>query len=150
MNEMTLPFPAEADSFKLAATLSLLFTNAHHQAYGYHRDDPIQLVSIRLRALASAGSLTFAELASQYSRTGDAALPSSTFSRSQSPSIQSERAVFFGPVQGLVTTRLRSRFTLSGTETGPIIIEEPDTTIVVPPNWTVECDRLGNLVLTSQ
>jgi N-methylhydantoinase A len=146
MYEMTLPLSVGADSSNLAAALSQLFTEAHDQAYGYHRDDPIQLVSIRLRALASAGSLSFAELASRYSKTGDPVLPSRGFSQGAGP-MQSERPVFFGPMLGLVSTRLRSRFAVNGSELGPIIIEEPDTTVVIPPNWTVECDRFGNLVM---
>ena len=31
---------------------------------------------------------------------------------------------------------------------GPAIIEEPFTTVVVPPRWTVKLDRLGNYVAT--
>jgi len=30
---------------------------------------------------------------------------------------------------------------------GPLIIEEPDTTVVVPPDWTVHRGQYGNLVL---
>lgn len=145
MYEMTLPFPAEVDSSNVAAALCQLFTDAHNQAYGYYRDDPIQLVSIRLRALASAGSLSFAELARRYSKNGAISL---RFPQGQHGSIQSERPVFFGPVHGIVTTGLRNRFSLNGTEQGPIIIEEPDTTVVIPPGWTVGCDRFGNLVVT--
>ncbi|MBV8775075.1 MAG: hydantoinase/oxoprolinase family protein [Deltaproteobacteria bacterium] len=147
MYEMTLPFPAEVDSANLAAALSRLFTDAHNQAYGYYRDDPIQLVSIRLRALASASLLDFAELASRYSKNGASTASPSRFPHGQHGSTHSERPVFFGPVHGLVTTQLRSRDSLNGIEHGPIIFEEPDTTVVVPPNWTVGGDRFGNLVL---
>jgi N-methylhydantoinase A len=149
MYEMTLPFPDEVDSSNLAVTLARLFTDAHDQAYGYHRHDPIELMSLRLRALASAASLTFTELAGRYSaESSQVASPSAGLAYRAEGGKQSERKAFFGPAHGLLTTPLRSRFALTGPEQGPIIIEEPDTTVVVPPNWTVERDRFGNLALT--
>jgi N-methylhydantoinase A len=148
MYEMTLPFPDEVDSPTLVTTLARLFTGAHNQAYGYYRDDPIELMSVRLRALASAASLSFAELAGRYSaESSDEATPSHGF-RTQEGGAPRERQAFFGPGHGLLDTPLRSRFALTNPERGPIIIEEPDTTVVVPPNWTVQRDGFGNLVLT--
>ncbi|MBV8054052.1 MAG: hydantoinase/oxoprolinase family protein, partial [Deltaproteobacteria bacterium] len=142
MYEMTLPFPDGADSSNLAATLARLFTSAHDQAYGYYRDDPIELMNVRLRALASAASFTFAELAGRYEAE------SSQAPKAQRGGMQPERPAFCGPAHGLLTTPLRSRFALNNPEPGPMIIEEPDTTIVVPPNWIVQRDGFGNLVLT--
>ena len=46
-------------------------------------------------------------------------------------------AVYDGP-------RIRAGQTL----VGPAIIEEPFTTVVVPPRWKVKLDRLGNYVAT--
>ena len=31
---------------------------------------------------------------------------------------------------------------------GPAIVEEWTTTSVIPPNWTMLVDRIGNLILT--
>jgi N-methylhydantoinase A len=147
MYEMTLPFPADADSSNLAAALARLFTDAHHQAYGYHRDDPIELMSVRLRALASAASLSFAGLAGRYAGATDEAA-GADISNAQEAGAPLERQAFFGPAHGLLATPLRSRFALTGPEPGPMIIEEPDTTVVVAPGWSVERDRFGNLLLT--
>ncbi|MEE8444349.1 MAG: hypothetical protein V3S44_03315, partial [Alphaproteobacteria bacterium] len=30
---------------------------------------------------------------------------------------------------------------------GPVIIEQPDATTVVPPGWSARCDAVGNLDL---
>jgi N-methylhydantoinase A len=148
MYEMTLPFPDEADSSNLVATLARLFTDAHNQAYGYYRDDPIELMSVRLRALARAASLTFAELAGQYStRHNEVAAASAGFPGGGNRGTQGERLAFFGPAHGLLSTPLRSRFAVTSPERGPMIIEEPDTTVVVPPDWTVQRDGFGNLIL---
>jgi N-methylhydantoinase A len=147
MYEMTLPFPDKEDSSKLVTALAKLFTDEHNRAYGYYRDDPIELMNLRLRARASAASLTFAELADRYSaQSGPVALGSA--GSADEGSGQLERPAFFGPAHGLLSTPLRSRFELTGAERGPMIIEEPDTTVVVPPNWTVHRDRFGSLVLT--
>ena len=127
--------------------MAKLFTDAHNRAYGYYRDDAIELMSIRLRALASAASLTFADLASRYPAESSQTVPPSAASANED-SGPCERQAFFGPVHGLLSTPLRSRFALNGPEQGPVIIEEADTTVVVPPNWTVQRDRFGNLVLT--
>src|SRR5215472_5890879 len=132
MYEMTLPFPDEVDSSNLAAALARLFTDAHNQAYGYYRDDPIELMSIRLRALASATSLTFAGLAGQYSaESSEAPAPSPGSPGTQEGGTHHERQAYFGPAHGLLTTPLRSRFAISNPEPGPMIIEEADTTVVV-------------------
>ena len=33
---------------------------------------------------------------------------------------------------------------------GPLIVEQPDTTTFVPPDWTLELDKYGNLVLSKE
>ncbi len=144
MYEMTLPFPDDVDASKLSSALAGAFTAAHNQAYGYHRDDPIELMSIRLRALASAASLSFADLANQRS----ASALSTAFDSPLEGGAQAEREAYFGPARGVLSTPLRSRFAITARERGPLIVEEPDTTVVVPPDWTVERDQFGNLVLT--
>ena len=137
MYEMTLPFPDGVDSSNLIPALGELFNRAHNQTYGYHRDDPIELVSLRLRALATAGALNFAELAAKL-----------TGKERQSVVELGERQAFFGPAYGSIDAPLRRRFDLAGTEVGPMIIEEPDTTVVVPPGWMVERDAYASLVMT--
>jgi N-methylhydantoinase A len=150
MYEMTLPFPGEMDSADLATRLAQLFTDAHNQAYGYYRDDPIELMNLRVRALAPATSLTFAELANRYSAaTAESGTPPGCVIGVAEESAPVQREAYFGPNQGVLVTPLRNRFSLSTPEQGPLIIEEADTTIVVPPGWTVECDRFCNLVLSS-
>ena len=42
-------------------------------------------------------------------------------------------------------TKLRARQAVAG----PAIVEEPFTTIVVPPKWTVKLDARGNYVATN-
>jgi len=137
MYEMTLPLPESTDPSNLIAALTQLFTDAHDRMYGYHRNDPIELVSLRLRAFAPAGSISFADLAAERAKEATHGMALT----------KSSREAFFGPFHETMTTPLRNRFDITEAERGPLIIEEPDTTIVVPPGWTVRRDTLANLVL---
>jgi N-methylhydantoinase A len=59
-----------------------------------------------------------------------------------------ERAVHFGE-QGWVTTRVLDRNRLSAGDalSGPCVVEELDSTIVLPPDTTAQVDAAGNIVI---
>ncbi len=137
--ELTLPFPEVAVD-DMPDRLAQLFTQAHRQAFGYDRADTIELVSVRLRALASSGHLSFSDLtrANGHGREGDAASPSS---------LMASRPAYFGPQVGECEAVICQRTDIGQVRSGPLIVEEPDTTVVVPPDWTVRPDVTGNLLL---
>ena len=58
---------------------------------------------------------------------------------------QEFRQVFFG-ARGRVETAVHQRETFASAS-GPAIVEEWATTVVVPPGWSAQVDRLGNLLL---
>jgi len=136
LQELTLPLPPLDECSNLPGLLQQLFTEAHERAFGYHADDSIELVSLRLRALATAGQLRFAELAGV-----------STKSSSIRGGNNGARPVYFGRAHGLLETPIRGRQDISRIQSGPMIVEEPDTTVVVPPGWSVSLDRYANLEL---
>lgn len=133
VSELTLPFPSGATLADLRTQLARLFTEAHKQAFGYDRDDAIELVNLRLRALASAGQMRFTDLVA----------PLSAAEQEQGIS----RQAYFGPAQGTLETPVRRRVDFTKEQAGPVIVEEPDTTVVVPPGWSVRQDDYGNLIL---
>ena len=136
LQELTIPFPRINGSDSLLDSLATQFRAAHAQAFGYNTDDPIEVVSLRLRALATVSDMKFSELAAKM-------LPSSnTVTRSE------PREAFFGPQHGLLKTTIYHRTDITGIQHGPLIVEEPDTTVVVPPGWNVSRDTYGSLVLT--
>jgi N-methylhydantoinase A len=53
--------------------------------------------------------------------------------------------VFFD-AHGRLDTQVHDRETFASAS-GPAIVEEWATTVVVPPGWTANTDRLGNLLL---
>jgi N-methylhydantoinase A len=134
VSEITLPFAANLTAAEVRPALTKLFTEAHRQAFGYDRDDAIELVNLRLRALASAGPVRFADLVSRKA-TGQ-------------QSTNAARKAYFGPGPGSLEVSIRRREQITNEQPGPMIIEEPDTTVVVPPGWKVSRDGYGNLLLT--
>ena len=137
--ELTLPFP-EVSEDDMQDRLAHLFTEAHRQAFGYDRADTIELVSVRLRALASSGHLRFTDLtgADGHGSGSDAASPSAG---------TASRTAYFGPQAGECEAAVYQRTDIKQVQSGPLIVEEPDTTVVVPPDWTVRHDVSGNLLL---
>jgi N-methylhydantoinase A len=113
MYEMTLPFTPGVRPAEMIARLSELFTNAHQQAYGYHRDDPIDLVSLRLRALSSTGTIKFQDLAEKLRRI-----------EPRRESIDEHRDAYFGPKFGSLKTPIGHRLDIEGPRRGPMIIND--------------------------
>ena len=64
-----------------------------------------------------------------------------------------ERRVYFGPSQGWLNTPVVDRGGLNGSSgsgpliSGPLIIEEYDSTTVVPPGWRASVDHWRNIIL---
>jgi len=61
------------------------------------------------------------------------------------------RSVYFGPKLGERETEILTRSQLGNKpHEGPAIIEEYDSTVVVPPDWNARVDALGNIFLEHQ
>ncbi|MBT6305958.1 MAG: hypothetical protein HOJ18_07050, partial [Rhodospirillaceae bacterium] len=61
---------------------------------------------------------------------------------------ESTRLVYFGPDIGTTAARVVSRFNLTvEAKEGPMIIEEYEGTVVVPPNCSARIDSQGNIVI---
>jgi len=132
VSEIPLPFPT-ANTKDLRGELTRLFIDAHRQAFGYDSNDTIEVVNLRLRALASAGTLRFSDLTSRVDGQPSTGIHS--------------RDAYFGPTHGTQRTPILCRADIATEQAGPLIVEEPDTTVVVPPGWQVSRDNRGNLIL---
>jgi len=112
------------------------FHAAHHTRYGYQQPDaPVEIVTIRLTAMAP---VTPPPLPQYPLAESDAA-----------QALVGEKEVWFQ--QQPVVTRLYERVKLQpGNQfTGPAVVFQYDTTIVVPPEWNTAVDSTGNLLLTN-
>ena len=137
-SELTLTVPAQVEPADIRQVLAESFHTAHEQTYGYRReDDTIAIVSVRLKATVQTPSLSFSELGVSFSQSAEkTAQPDS-------------RRAYFGPQQGELDTRILSRGDLlEQAIAGPLIVEEFDTTVVVPPQWQASVDAYGNIVLS--
>jgi len=140
-SELTLKVPEAVAAAELPRVLAESFHSEHERTYGYRREhDPIAVVSLRLKATAPARSVGFRELGESFARTVDEA---------GTPEIT--RRAYFGPQAGEREARILRRSDLVGKSlTGPLIVEEFDTTVVVPPAWQAEVEEYGNILLKSQ
>ncbi|MEM6461877.1 MAG: hydantoinase/oxoprolinase family protein [Pseudomonadota bacterium] len=128
--EVLLPDGAVTDA--RLDEIETLFHDTYEREYTYRLDAPVEMVGIHLVASAEVGKLTMAaqplgapdaEAARKGKRMVDFALEG-----------EHESVIFDGPV-------LKPGMTFSG----PAIIEDPGTTIVLHPGCSAQVDAYGNL-----
>ena len=112
------------------------FHAEHHKTYGHRSDgDPVDLVSIRILAQVAPldGSMNYKRLAAA--------------ARSErQPQEQKARRAYFGKAFGFIDTPVIGRVGLSPEwRAGPLIVEEYDSTCIVPPRARVRLDDLANI-----
>ena len=129
--ELTLPIPARKMGIEEIASLEEDFTSEHERTYGHRAPgDPIELVNLRLiagvipsRPVAWAGA--------------------AVDKKGKEPD---HRRAYFGPEHGFLETPILERGDLTeGTREGPLIVEEYDATIVIPPSCVATLDEWGNV-----
>lgn len=135
--EHTITVPLESewvrDSDRLLAGLRERFAALHTQLYGHGTlDPPLEIVTCRCRAIGRVARPRWSEW-----NVRDAAAPKGV------------RLVYFRETAGYVETQIfdREHIALGQVVAGPAVIEEWTTTIVVPPAWSAEIDRLGDILL---
>ena len=130
--ELSLPLPEGPLDAGVIRGLEQAFDEEHQKTYG-HRARPGEaytLVNLRL----------IGRVAQRRSLLGDGAPAAGRSARSQ-------RRAYFGPDQGWMECPLLARTDLKSPRQGPLLIDEFDTTIVVPPDWRARADSSGNLSL---
>ncbi|KQW78926.1 5-oxoprolinase [Devosia sp. Root413D1] len=126
---LSIPF----DRFD-AAVLRPAFIAAYRDSYGYTPTDAVEAVALRLHARAqNSEPLDFRAL-----KAGDPGDGEANAAR---------REVHFGRGGAQLTPVLR-RAAVTGAIDGPVIIEGPDTTIVIPSGARVAPNATGSLVAT--
>ena len=127
--ELPVPVPAgEVDVARLVAD----FVAEHVRTYGHgSADDPVDVVSVRaLARLERTAAQRYDPLAAIRAM----------------PALEGSRPAYFGPETGLVETPVCNRAgLLGGRRSGPLLVDEPDSTCVVPPGWVALLDDHGNL-----
>ena len=114
------------------APIRSAFHRAHERAYGHaDREAPAEIVNLRVQLRAGRPRVPLAEV--------DA--------RSSPPAPRATRRVWLDgrPMEARVFDR--DALGRGARLTGPVIVEQPDTTVLVPAEHYGEVDRYGNLLL---
>jgi N-methylhydantoinase A len=114
--------------------LEQAFRAQYKHEYGIDSDDAVELVNFHLNAQAPASADVATTLAAH---PGDAS------------GQVGEQPAYFQEIGAYVTTPIVTRKTLIDGDAidGPILIGEPDTTIVVPPGFSAHADSSGDVVI---
>jgi N-methylhydantoinase A len=131
---VAVPEPIGDDT---AALLTEAFHIRHAQTYGFaNEQEPTQIVNLRVVGVGRVERPVLRQLEA----AGDP----------PSRAVKGQREVYFAERSGLVEVDLydRERLLAGDSFAGPAIIEQMDTTVVVPPEARVEVERSGNLIIT--
>jgi len=125
---INVTIPAATD----IATIISDFHSAHDRRYG-HSSPGARVEFVNLR-VAAFGALTKYSHANAYQ------------SAESDPAI-GERNVIFDGVRHTTPILARDKFSTTFKALGPVIIEEQSATTVVPPDWEIEVDTQGSILM---
>ena len=130
--ELNIPFQNSFLNEEELRNLASSFEERHLTRYGhaFSGEFPIELVNLRLVGIKSTSmpELTYAAKDSKFEARG--------------------RKAYFGPDIGFVTSRVVSRGGLENNSIeGPLIIEDYEGTVVVPPDCKAYLDDMGNVII---
>ena len=136
--ELTVPVPDGAIDATMVADLEEAFGREHERTYGHRAgpDEPVELVAI--------------QIVGQGLRSRDA-IPERVRSSRAEPEPPPPRLAYFSANDARPGTWLKTpimrRADLVAARRGPLIVEEYDSTCVVPPGATASLDFGGNIII---
>lgn len=135
-SEIRIPLEGEGATSMTGEVIKAMqerFKIEHERLYGHRSDpnNPIEVVAVRLVGRAIL-----------HDHAGGPLKPAGRLGGTQ-PS----RQAYFGQPWGLLETPVIARRDLTGAITGPLLIDEYDSTIVIPPDMNVSLDSEGNAVI---
>ncbi|SFL40205.1 N-methylhydantoinase A [Halogranum rubrum] len=123
--ELTVPADRPFDP----ETAKERFHAAHENTYGYRMDESVDLVNVRAEAVVERPDPSVS-----YDAPGDA--------------VVDEREAHFADGSYATTIYDRERLPPGETVSGPAVLEQDESTVVVPPAWEATVRVDGSLVLT--
>ncbi len=134
--ELRVPLPAGPLTKKRIADLDGAFFAAHRRSYGFATTtEPTEIVNLRLSAIGSVP------------RPKRRKIPRGA--ASARAALKGERPVYMDDPHKPVPTRIYDRYRLKAGNRmpGPAIVEEIDSTTLIPPGCTANVDGYGNLLI---
>ena len=133
VGELTVSMPTGDVTQKTLSDLGEEYDREHLKTYNYETKAPYQLVNLRVIARGLAQ---------------EPRIPERLGLSTAKPQGPSQRPVYFGSNRGWIDTPVVDRSDVAGNPSdGPMIIEEYDSTTVVPPGWRASVDQWRNILL---
>ncbi len=124
--ELSIDAPDRLDD-DAAGELARAFEKLHRATYGHVPTTELEVIRLKLTIATPPPAVALrTQLGSRFSTVR-------------------ERTAHFG--DGRRTYPVATRDTVAGMLAGPAFIDDPDTTIVVPPGWSARVDAMHNVVL---
>jgi N-methylhydantoinase A len=134
--ELDVALPAGTIDRAVLAAIEEAYGVEHEKTYGHRAgiDEPVELVTLKVigRGVPDVPRAALAAVAQ---------LPEGVVIA------QPLRRAYFGPARGWHSTRVINRADLAEPWQGPCIVEEYDSTCIVPPGSTARLDGFGNIVI---
>lgn len=135
--EISIPVPNCAITPEMLKGVIRRFHSEHNKNYGYCNEKMnVQIVNYRVSAIGTIDKPTLRK--------------AEIWKKPEAPAPMEVRDVLFEDENESVKTNVYGRNDIAPgcTIYGPAVIEQMDTTIVVPPDWTAYADEYYNLILT--
>jgi N-methylhydantoinase A len=134
-HEMPVPIAASVITAQTVRDVESRFRTLYADAYGVQSNDPVQIVNIRIHA---TGRVPQPEI-----------VPAIPGDGKPSRALKGTRKAYFSQARQYLETAVYARALLRYQDafTGPAIIEEPDSTTICPPGYSVEVDAYLDLIL---
>lgn len=133
--ELLIPLEPDTDLVgDVSSVVKARFLSEHERTYGYaDAYAPMEVTSVRAAATRLAGSPIETKTGINRPTSGGGPM--------------GQRRVYFGSADGWWDTDVYQDRRSVRDVVGPLIVEEADTTIVVPPGWRANCDERDRLRL---
>ena len=135
--EINVPLPGGKVNTRWLAKARRAFHDAHLRQYSYSDEtESVQAVNLRVSAIGLTDRIRPKKIAAG--------------SRSPGAALKGDRKVHFREAGNFIECPIYERELLKGENRvqGPAIIEQPDSTVLIPPSFRAEVDSLGRLVMT--
>jgi N-methylhydantoinase A len=137
--ELSVPVPDGEIGEAAIETVEDRFHERHRQRYGHaYGDEPIELVTVRLRARGAVDAPTLGVEEREAAGAGSGSVENA---------IRETREVIYDGRGYETRIYDGTRLPVGGTFDGPAVIEAAESTTVVPPDQRVRVDDFGNLLI---
>ena len=139
--EVEAPIKESAIRTGDSAAIKAAFEASYRQRFGRTEDMPPEVITWRVVASGPRPPLLEAISGTE-----------NTSRTSEAPQAKGSRAVWFGTNSSFIETPVFDRYGLqTGTKLdGPSIIEEVESTLILPPDFTAEVDSAQNLIISTK